>query len=115
MKGDDKQEKSALMSSSASRRLVEDAVVISKNPLDPARGSLKKLVIVMKRPAATCPVATPKSFGEVKLHKYTYESYITKLDPKTCKWTLLVECTRENNEKVMDDIWAKIVQKHDQA
>ena len=34
---------------------------------------------------------TSAAFGEVRLGCYTHKSYITRLDPETKKWPLIVE------------------------
>ena len=90
----------------------KQAAQASLHPVPPGRGALNKLV--QKKPAGSqtsCPTCQTPSFDLCKLIVAGKQSYITRFDPGTGKWPLLVCCGWENHRDVMERLWTIVCTK----
>lgn len=90
----------------------KQAAEASLHPLPSGRGALKKMVA--KKPAGkqtSCPTCKTPSFDVCKVIFADKQSYITRFDPATGKWPLLVSCGWENHKDVIERLWTIVCTK----
>ena len=77
-----------------------------EKPLPATKGALKKLVIDKPKAKSSAPVGnSPGPLGRIKLVLAKSQSYILMFNEDTGKWPLVVTCSWDNHQSLMEDLF----------